>query len=66
MQVSPSSSLLQALSSVGQVKKPVAAQAQVQPVRPDPLPRPEGAAPSSRAPDVQGRPRLGQMIDIRV
>jgi hypothetical protein len=65
MQVSPSSSLLQALSSVGQVKKPVAAQAQVQPVRPDPLPRPEGTAPS-RAPDVQGRPRLGQMIDIRV
>jgi hypothetical protein len=70
MQVSPSASLLQALSNVVQPKRPVApapvaATPPVQPVRPDPAPRPE-ASTAGRAPDIQGRPRLGQVIDIRV
>jgi hypothetical protein len=67
MQVSPSSSLLQALSGVVQPKRPVAPApvAATQPVKPDPAPRPE-ASTAGRAPEMQGRPRLGQLIDIRV
>jgi hypothetical protein len=70
MQVSPSASLLQALSGVIQPKRPVApapvaATQPVQPVKPDPAPRPDATA-AGRAPDIQGRPRMGQLVDIRV
>jgi len=70
MQVSPSASLLQALSSAVQPKRavaptPVAATQPVQPLKPEPTIRPDAPAPN-RAPDIQGRPRLGQVIDIRV
>lgn len=69
MQVSPSASLLQALSGVAQAKRPapapVAATPSVQPVKPELPTRPDVPA-GNRAPDIQGRPRMGQLIDIRV
>jgi len=44
---------------------PVAATQPVQPVKPDPAPRPDTLT-GGRAPDIQGRPRMGQLIDIRL
>lgn len=63
MQVSPSASLLQALSSVVQAKRPTPVAQAVTTPKPDPLPRPD--TPPA-APADGRRPRMGQLIDIRV
>jgi len=64
MQVSPSASLLQALSSIGAAKRPTpVAQAAPAPAKVEAAPRVE--APGN--PPGGPRPgRLGQVIDIRV
>lgn len=63
MQVSPSASLLQALSSAMQAKRPTpVAQAAATP-KPTPVARPD--TPPA-APADGRRPRMGQLIDIRV
>ena len=64
MQVSPSASLLQALSSIGATKRPTpVAQTSAQPPKVDAAPRAESPA---AAPNGSRPGRMGQVIDIRV